>query len=65
MLEGAVEGAGPGLNIYTFDIEKQRFKNTHANQPSYRYRLGEGATAIGDFTMYSESAGLVIERDSL
>lgn len=65
MLEGAVEGAGPGLNIYTFDIEKQRFQNTHANQPSYRYRLGEGATAIGDFTMYSETAGLVIERDSL
>lgn len=65
MLEGAVEGAGPGLNIYTFDIEKQRFKNIHANQPSYRYRLGEGATAIGDFTMYSETAGLVIERDSL
>ena len=65
MLEGPVKGAGPGLNIYTFDIEKQRFQNTHANQPSYRYRLGEGATAIGDFTMYSETAGLVIERDSL
>ena len=65
MLEGAVEGAEPGLNIYTFDIEKQRFKNTHANQPSYRYRLGKSATAIGDFTMYSKTAGLVIERDSL
>ena len=65
MLEGPVEGAGPGLNIYTFDIEKQRFKNTHANQPSYRYRLGESATAVGDFTMYSATAGLVIERDSL
>jgi glycerophosphoryl diester phosphodiesterase len=65
MLEGAVEGAGPGLNIYTFDVENQRFLNPHANQPSYRYRLGEGATAIGDFTMYSETAGLVIERDSL
>ncbi len=65
MLEGAVEGAGPGLNIYTFDVENQRFLNPHAKQPSYRYRLGEGATAIGDFTMYSETAGLVIERDSL
>ncbi len=65
MLEGAVEGAGPGLNIYTFDVENQRFLNPHANQPSYRYRLGEGATAIGDFTMYSETTGLVIERDSL
>ena len=65
MLEGAVEGAGPGLNIYTFDVENQRFLNPHANHPSYRYQLGEGATAIGDFTMYSETAGLVIERDSL
>ena len=65
MLEGAVEGAGPGLNIYTFDVENQRFQNTRADRPSYRYRLGEGATAIGDFTMYSETAGLVIERDSL
>jgi glycerophosphoryl diester phosphodiesterase len=65
MLEGAVEGAGPGLNIYTFDVENQRFLNPHANQPSYRYQLGEGATAIGDFTMYSETAGLVLERDSL
>ena len=65
MLEGAVKGAGSGLNIYTFDIEKQRFQNTDAIQPSYRYRLGEGATAIGDFTMFSETSGLVIERDSL
>ena len=64
MLEGAVEGAGPGLGIYTFDIKMQRFVNPHANQPSYHYQLAEGATAIGDFTMYSETAGLVIERDS-
>ena len=64
MLEGAVEGAGPGLGIYTFDVEKQRFVNPHANRPSYRYQLDEGATAIGDFTMYSETSGLVIERDS-
>ena len=64
MLEGPVEGAGSGLNIYTFDVEKQRFVNPHADRPSYRYRLDEGATAIGDFTMYSETAGLVIERDS-
>ncbi len=64
MLEGPVEGAGPGLNIYTFDVEQQQFLNTQADQPSFRYRLGEGATAIGDFTMYSETAGLVIERDS-
>jgi len=64
MLEGEVEGSGPGLNIYTFDIAGQRFVNSHANQPSFRYRLDEGATAIGDFTMFSNTAGLVIERDS-
>ena len=65
MLEGVLEGAGPGLNIYTFNVEKQQYLNIHASQPSARYRLDEGATAIGDFTMYSKTAGLVIERDSL
>ncbi len=65
LLEGALEGAGPSLNIYTFDVEKQRYLNSHASRPSARYRLDEGAAAIGDFTMYSKTAGLVIERDSL
>ena len=64
MLEGALEGQERGLNIYTFDIENQRFVNAHANQPSYRYRLDGGATAAADFTMFSQSAGLVLERDS-
>jgi hypothetical protein len=64
MLEGALIGAEPGLNIYTFDSQNRRFVNDNANEPSYRYRLDADATAIGDFTMYSESAGLVIERDS-
>ncbi len=64
MLEGALEGAGPGLNIYTFDINEKQFVNKNANEPSFRYRLDEGATAIGDFTMFSDTGGLVIERDS-
>jgi hypothetical protein len=64
MLEGALQGPEPGLNIYTFDIREQRFVNEDALHPSYRYRLDEGATAIGDFTMFSQTAGLVIERDS-
>jgi len=64
MLEGALEGSGPGLNIYTFDIKEQIFVNINAGTPSYRYLLDEGATAIGDFTMFSNTAGLVIERDS-
>ena len=64
MLEGEVKGSGAGLNIYTFDIGEEKFVNSHALQPSYRYRLDEEATAIGDFTMFSSTAGLVIERDS-
>jgi hypothetical protein len=64
LLEGEVQDSGPGLNIYTFDIKNQRFLNSHATQPSYRYRLDENASAIGDFTMFSDTGGLVIERDS-
>jgi hypothetical protein len=64
MLEGEVKESRDGLNIYTFDIENRRFVNPHANQPSYRYRLDDDAKAIGDFTMFSETAGLVLERDS-
>ena len=64
MLEGALQGFAPGLNIYTFDIEEKLFVNQNAGQPSYRYRLDDGATAIGDFTMFSKTGGLVIERDS-
>jgi len=63
-LEGASQDPGPGLNIYTFDIENQQFVNQHAGSPSFRYRLDEGATAIGDFTLFSPTGGLVIERDS-
>jgi len=64
MLEGALLNSPPGLNIYTFNIRTQRFVNTDASEPSYRYRLDNDATAIGDFTLFSETAGLVIERDS-
>lgn len=64
MLEGPMTGGGTGLNIYTFDLREQKFLNPHAGQPSYRYRLDPGASAIGDFTMFSDSGGLVIERDS-
>lgn len=64
MLEGALLNGEGGLNIYTFDIASEQFLNSSANDPSYRYRLDENATAIGDFTLYSASAGLVVERDS-
>jgi len=64
MLEGALLGVDPGLNIYTFDVEKQQFLNPDANHPSYRYRLDDGGTAVGDFTMFSATGGLMVERDS-
>lgn len=53
-----------GLNIYTFNIEEKLFVNKNAGNESFRYRLDEGATAIGEFTLFSATAGLVIERDS-
>lgn len=31
---------------------------------SFRFRLGEGATAIGDFNLIDETRALVIERDN-
>jgi len=64
MLEGALLNGEAGLNIYTFDIRKQQFVNSNATDFSYRYRLDEDASAIGDFTLFSATAGLVIERDS-
>lgn len=64
MLEGPLAGARPGLNIYTFDTQTGQFRNNRADEPSYRYLLDADANAIGDFTMYSETAGLVVERDS-
>jgi len=64
MLEGALYDSGTGLNIYTYNVKHQQFENSNASEPAYRYRLGENATAIGDFTLYSATGGLVIERDS-
>jgi len=68
MLEGSLKdspkGKQAGLNIYTFNTYEQIFVNTDAGNESFRYRLDEGATAIGDFTMFSSTGGLVIERDS-
>ena len=64
MLEGTLRDGEPGLNIYTFNSRTQQFENTGATDPTYRYRLDEDASAIGDFTLFSETTGLVIERDS-
>lgn len=64
MLEGALLDGEPGLNIYVFDLDTRQFVNTDATHPGFRYRLDAGASAIGDFTLYSDTTGLVIERDS-
>ena len=64
MLEGSLLNAESGLNIYTFNSKTGQFENSNAHQPTYRYRLDTNATAIGDFTLFSDSAGLIIERDS-
>ena len=68
MLEGSLEdgstGKQAGLNIYTFNTHEKVFVNKDAGSESFRYLLDKGATAIGDFTMFSNTGGLVIERDS-
>jgi len=68
MLEGALDdipqGQEPGLNIYTFNIKEELFVNRDAANISFRYKLDQGATAIGDFTLFSDTAGLILERDS-
>ena len=64
MLEGALLEAMPGLNIYTFDTGSRQFVNSRAAEPSYRYKLNSQSTAIGSFKLYSDTEGLVLERDS-
>lgn len=64
MLEGALFDQEGQLNIYTFDLETRSFINANALEPSYRYRPEPEATAIGSFRLFSETSGLVLERDS-
>jgi len=64
MLEGPLRGEEGVVNIYEFDVTSARFRNENARSPSSRYPLDPAAVGIGAFKLYSESAGLVIERDS-
>ncbi|NNL95502.1 MAG: esterase-like activity of phytase family protein, partial [Xanthomonadales bacterium] len=64
MLEGPLLGEEGIVNLYEFDIPAGRFRNAGAKTPSYRYPLDPEAVGIGAFKLYSQSAGLVIERDS-
>lgn len=64
MPQGPLLDVDSDVNIYTFDSQEERFLNTNAQEPSFRYQLDEGATAIGAFIMYTHNEGLIIERDS-
>ena len=55
--DGKPEGAF--LRVITFDTGKGDWTGN-----SYRFRLAEGAAAIGDFNFIDETRALVIERDN-
>ncbi|WEF24151.1 esterase-like activity of phytase family protein [Paracoccus sp. S3-43] len=50
---------GDFLRVITFDTAKGDWTGD-----SYRFRLAEGATAIGDFNFIDDTRALVIERDN-
>ncbi|MFC7067019.1 esterase-like activity of phytase family protein [Brucella rhizosphaerae] len=50
---------GDFLRVITFDTAKGEWTGD-----SYRFRLAEGATAIGDFNFIDDTRALVIERDN-
>lgn len=50
---------GDFLRVMTFDPAKPGWTGD-----SYRFRLSQGATAIGDFNFIDETRALVIERDN-
>ncbi|MDF3855274.1 MULTISPECIES: esterase-like activity of phytase family protein [Paracoccus] len=50
---------GDFLRVMSFDTGKADWTGEH-----YRFRLSEGATAIGDFNFIDETRALVIERDN-
>ncbi|MFG6080700.1 esterase-like activity of phytase family protein [Paracoccus litorisediminis] len=64
MLEKPLLGAdgqpeGDFLRVMTFDPVKSDWTGD-----SYRFKLAEGATAIGDFNFIDDTRALVIERDN-
>jgi glycerophosphoryl diester phosphodiesterase len=54
-----VGGIARTLLIHEFDIEARRYTGTQ-----YLYRLHPRGEAIGDFILFSDTKGLVIERDN-
>jgi glycerophosphoryl diester phosphodiesterase len=60
MLERPLVGGEAGtLLIHEFDIASRRFTGVR-----YKYRLEDRGTAVGDFILFDEGRGLVIERDN-
>lgn len=50
---------GDFLRVFTFDTGKKEWTGKN-----FRFKLAEGATAIGDFNFIDENRALVIERDN-
>ncbi len=55
---------GDFLRVITFDTGKGDTGKSGWTGDSYKFRLAEGATAIGDFNFIDDSRALVIERDN-
>ncbi len=59
LLEKTLEGSdNNNLLIHEFDIQNKTYTGKQ-----FQYPLNERATAIGDFILFGEKRGLVIERD--
>ena len=59
LLEKRLDNTGPSLLIHAFDIASRRYTGAR-----YHYPLEQpDSHAIGDFIMFDEQRGLVIERD--
>ncbi|GAA4115160.1 hypothetical protein GCM10022393_15200 [Aquimarina addita] len=59
LLEKPLENSSTtNLLIHTFDISSKSYTDK-----KYNYPLSENASAIGDFIMFSQQRGLIIERD--
>lgn len=59
LLDESGKPEGDFLRVITFDTNKAEWTGK-----SYRFRLAEGATAIGDFNFIDDTRALIIERDN-
>jgi glycerophosphoryl diester phosphodiesterase len=58
MLEKPLDGAGNTILVSEFDIATRQYTGTR-----YSYTFEPKGTAIGEFVLFSDKKGLVIERD--